>query len=112
MRQTIATMIEGTASQDGMLADAVVASYVAEHGEQILISPPATGFNLFAWLGPLVGLVLGLFAAVGLVRHLVVRKAGQTAAGAAVGTALAEIGPVDLDDPYRDKLRRQLEELD
>jgi cytochrome c-type biogenesis protein CcmH len=106
MRETMAAMVEGTGSQGGMSADAVIAYYVAEQGEQILISPPATGFNLLAWLGPLIGLVLGLFAAVTLVRHLA-RKAGQTNAGLPAGT-----GPVDRNDPYRDKLRRQLEELD
>jgi cytochrome c-type biogenesis protein CcmH len=41
----------------------VIGSYVALHGEKILVTPPAVGFNLVAWLGPgvlLVGAALGL----------------------------------------------------
>ncbi len=111
MRETIARMIEGTGDGDGMTGEAVIAQYVAEHGEQIRIAPPVTGFNLLAWLGPLIGLVLGLLAAGALVRHLA-RNAGQTTPGVPAGAAPAETGPLDHDDPYRAKLRRQLEEWD
>ena len=107
MRETIAAMIEG----DGMTAEAVIARYVAGQGEQIRIAPPVTGFNLLAWLGPLIGLVVGLLAAGALVRHLA-RNAGRTTPGVPAGTAPAEIVPLDHDDPYRAKLRRQLEEWD
>ena len=103
MRETIAAMIEGSGDGAGMTAEAVIAQYVAEQGEQIRIAPPATGFNLLAWLGPLIGLVLGLLAAGALVRHLA-RNSGRTAP--------AEIVPLDHDDPYRAKLRRQLKEWD
>ena len=111
MRETIAAMIEGTGDGDGMTGEAVIALYVAEHGEQIRVVPPVTGFNLVAWLGPLIGLVLGLLAAGALVRHFA-RNARQTTPGVPAGTTRAETGPLDHDDPYRAKLRRQLEEWD
>ena len=107
MRQTIAGLVEGRDGQQAMSAKAVIAQYVAEQGEQIRISPAATGFNLVAWLGPLIALVLGLAGAVSLVRHLA-RRADTAVAGGPVET----VPPVDLDDPYRAKLRKQLEEWD
>lgn len=111
MRETIAAMIEGTDDGSGMTAAAVIARYVAEHGEQIRIAPPTTGFSLLAWLGPLIGLALGLIAAGALVRHLA-RSAARTPPGVPAGTSPAETGPLDRDDPYRAKLQRQLEERD
>ena len=43
----------------GMSGDEIVEDYVARNGEQIRIAPVAKGFNLVAWIGPLIGLVLG-----------------------------------------------------
>ena len=111
MRETIAAMIQGTDDGGGMTAAAVIARYVAEHGEQIRIAPPTTGFSLLAWLGPLIGLALGLIAAGALVRHLA-RSAARTPPGVPAGTSPAETGPLDRDDPYRAKLQRQLDERD
>lgn len=112
MRETIAGLVEGVDDQEPLSADAVIALYVAEQGQQIRIAPAATGFNLVAWLGPLIGLVLGLFAAVALVRHLA-RGAGTRGPEGLVETGSLETVPVvDPDDPYRAKLRRQLQEWD
>jgi len=107
MRREIHAMVDGTDGQGGMTADAIIARYVAEQGEQILIAPSTSGFNLLAWLGPLFGLVLGLFAAVALVRYLA-RSAQHRDEGAE--TPPHETAVLDENDPYRDKLRRQLEE--
>ena len=41
----------------GKSGDAIIASYVSKHGQKILVSPPATGFNLIAWSGPAIGLL-------------------------------------------------------
>ena len=41
----------------GKSGEAIVASYVAKHGQKILVSPPASGFNLIAWTGPAIGLL-------------------------------------------------------
>lgn len=107
MRETIAGRVEGAGGLEPMTAQAVIAQYVAEQGEQIRIAPAATGFNLLAWLGPLIGLVLGLGAAIGIVRHL-----ARSADGAGADGRDETVPRVALDDPYRAKLRRQLEDWD
>ena len=107
MRASIAELVEGPNGREPLTAKAVIAQYVAEQGEQIRIAPAAVGFNLLAWLGPLVGLVLGLGAAFAVVRHLARSTDTRVAEG-----RVETVPPVALDDPYRDKLRRQLEEWD
>ena len=41
----------------GKSGDTIVADYVARYGQKILVSPPASGFNLVAWTGPAIGLL-------------------------------------------------------
>jgi cytochrome c-type biogenesis protein CcmH len=41
----------------GASGDQIVAGYVARQGTKILIAPPASGFNLIAWIGPGIGLL-------------------------------------------------------
>jgi cytochrome c-type biogenesis protein CcmH len=107
MRETIAGLVEGRNGQQPLSAKAVIAQYVAQQGEQIRISPAAVGFNLVAWLGPLIGLVLGLAVAITLVRHLARSVDGRITEG-----RVETVPPVDPDDPYRAKLRQQLKEWD
>ena len=112
LRAIIRGQTMGRNGAEPLTAEAIIARYVAEHGEQIRIAPAATGFNLIAWLGPLVGLVLGLFAAIALVRHLARGRAGmpvEALAGIPPGDVAA---PISTDDPYRKRLRDQLEERD
>jgi cytochrome c-type biogenesis protein CcmH/NrfF len=47
----------------------------------VLAAPPAHGFNLTAWILPGVGLLIGLFLAIGIVRRWR-RPAAQAAAPA------------------------------
>ena len=98
MREDMRGMVEG-----GMTGDAVIASYVAQYGEKIRIAPEARGFNLVAWVGPLVLLLGGVFGLVFLIR----RWSGRGDA-AALDTAPPAL---EADDPYVGKLRRELEEL-
>jgi cytochrome c-type biogenesis protein CcmH/NrfF len=58
MRQSIERQIV-----EGKDDDAIVASFVEEHGTKVLSSPPAEGFNLAAWVMPGFVLGLGLLAA-------------------------------------------------
>ena len=109
LRGEIAGMIEAPDGSIRMTGKAVIAKFVAEKGEQILIAPQATGFNLVAWLGPLVGLVLALFTAIFLIRLLGRRGALLEPLPASPGPAAV---PEDGDDAYHEKLRRQLEEWD
>jgi cytochrome c-type biogenesis protein CcmH/NrfF len=98
LREEMRAMVAG-----GMSGDEVIASYVAKHGEKILIAPDAKGFNLVAWLGPLGRLLSGI---VGIV--LLVRRWGPKAANQTDNEAKAELAP---DDPYVSKLRRELEDM-
>lgn len=100
MREEIRAMVAG-----GMTGDEVIASYVAKHGEKILIAPDAAGFNLFAWLGPLTLLIVGTGAIVLLVRRWSPTRSEEAAARSDARTDLAP------DDPYIRKLRRELEDL-
>ena len=46
----------------GRSAEEIIAGYVARSGESILVVPKAEGFNLLAWLGPGVALVIAILA--------------------------------------------------
>lgn len=87
-----------------MTGEAIIASYVAKHGEKILVTPDARGFNLFAWLGPIVLLFGGILGMVALVRRWSGRRGDDPAAGTAAPLA-AE------DDAYASRLKRELEEM-
>ena len=69
---------------EGKDDETIVASFVAEHGMKVLSSPPATGFNLAAWVMPGFGLLIGLFL-VGYVasRWAAKRKLATVASSAA-----------------------------
>lgn len=108
MRETIRAMIVAPDGTLAMSADEVIAQYVAESGEQIRIAPAAAGFNLLAWLGPLVGLVLGLVGAVALIRAMRHKHTALPAGSA----ALPGPKPSADDAAHRETLRRQLEEWD
>ena len=43
----------------GMSHDQIINAFVAKYGEWILAVPERSGFNLFAWILPVVGMVLG-----------------------------------------------------
>lgn len=86
----------------GKSADAIVAAYVAKYGQKILVSPPATGFNLIAWAGPAIGL---LSAAVLIA--IMLKRWHRASAGAAPETVPPSPAA---DDVYLARLRKDLEE--
>ncbi len=45
--------------QAGKTPDEIVAAFVAKHGEQVLLAPPARGFNILGYILPTVAVVLG-----------------------------------------------------
>ena len=64
MREDIRKMVVA-----GMSGREIIDDYVARYGEKILIAPEATGFNLLAWVGPLVLLLAGAASLVLIVRR-------------------------------------------
>ncbi|HXH28925.1 MAG TPA: cytochrome c-type biogenesis protein CcmH, partial [Candidatus Polarisedimenticolia bacterium] len=53
----------------GESPDQIVAVFVSRHGEQILSSPVAAGFNLMAWITPFAAILIG-----GALLVLIVRR--------------------------------------
>jgi cytochrome c-type biogenesis protein CcmH len=89
----------------GMSGDEVIDWYVEQYGEQIRVAPTATGFNLVAWLGPALGF-LGAGAGLVLILRRWNRRPPDDEDGPATPTGDAG------DDPYRERLKSELEDLD
>jgi len=53
----------------GMTDDGVVEYFTGKYGASVLSAPPASGFNLTAWLMPFVALGIGLAVAIAFVRR-------------------------------------------
>ncbi len=53
----------------GSSDDLILQSFVQEYGPTVLISPPAHGFDLWAWLMPVIALLLGLVLALSVAFH-------------------------------------------
>lgn len=72
--------------KEGKSEQAVLQDLVAIYGEKVLASPPPQGFNLTAWFLPGVGLLIGLFLAIIVVRRW--RRPALQAAGPASTTPI------------------------
>ena len=83
---------------EGKTDDAIVASFVEEHGIKVLSSPPTQGLNLAAWVMPGFALGLGLFSAWYFAVRWA-RKRKLVAAGAAVA---------DMDPALRARIESEL----
>jgi len=107
MRDEIAGMIEhGPTGGDGssMTGDEVIAWYVAQYGDKVLVTPTTSGFNLVAWIGPLIGLLVATGTLLLVLRHWSKRAAAAPQPAAAT--------PIATDDPYLGKLQAELEKLE
>ena len=80
MRHEIETQL-----QAGAPDDSIVAGFVKQSGLKVLSSPPASGFNLAAWVMPGFALLIGLFA----VGYVATRWAAKRRLAAAAGPAPA-----------------------
>lgn len=54
---------------DGLTKDEILEHYVAKYGERILASPTPKGFNLFAWIVPILILSVSLFILITYIRN-------------------------------------------
>jgi cytochrome c-type biogenesis protein CcmH/NrfF len=86
----------------GKSGDEIIAAYVAKSGQKILVSPPASGFNLIAWTGPAIGL-LGATVMIALMIKRWHRSSAALPAEAVPPTTA-------LDEAYLARLRRDVEE--
>jgi len=56
-RQKLLAMVKA-----GMSDQAIFAAFVKDYGPQVLLKPPAEGFNLLGWIMPFVAIAIGLAA--------------------------------------------------
>lgn len=91
----------GAALQQGYTEKQILDSFVAAYGERILAKPKAVGFNLMAWILPALAIVFGGIAAWKFLRH-----SSQPPA------KIKPSKPAPSDDPYAQRLERELEEFD
>ena len=78
--------------------DGVVEYFIDKYGTSVLSAPPASGFNLTAWVMPFAALGVGLVVAILFLRRF---KAAQSPASA---------GPVDLTQ-YQQKVEEELKKF-
>jgi cytochrome c-type biogenesis protein CcmH len=76
----------------------VRAYFVEKYGDWILLSPPKSGFTLLVWVLPFVGLGIGL-----VLVAVVVRRWSRAPRAAT---------PSQLDPAVRERIRRELSEMD
>jgi cytochrome c-type biogenesis protein CcmH len=79
--------------QSGMSEQQVIAYFHQRYGDQILETPPTSGFTLLIWLGPLLVLLVGATMLVGVVRD---SRRYQAAAGSPAESGLPVEATEDL----------------
>ena len=83
----------------GETPDQVKAYFVEKYGEWILLAPPRRGFNLLVWIVPYAALLAGVLIVVVVVRRWSRRPA-------------AAVEPRPVDEAMRQRIRRELAEMD
>ncbi len=86
----------------GETREQIEAYFVEKYGEWVLLAPKKRGFNLLAWLLPFVGVVAGGVAVAVIARRWAAREATAGEAGPP---------PNPEDEPYRERLRRELDDF-
>jgi cytochrome c-type biogenesis protein CcmH/NrfF len=98
MKEEIAKRLASGESKEQILA-----YFRDRYGEKVLSAPTLSGFNLVAWITPFVFFVVGGVVVVRVARRWM-RDTEREPAPAAV--------TAEVDDAYRDRLRREIEEFD
>jgi cytochrome c-type biogenesis protein CcmH len=90
----------------GMTADQVVASFVAQYGQSVLMAPPRHGFNWTAYLMPFIGLGIGA-GLLGMAMRRVVQRHRVDAALAEPAAPPPSVSAEDME-----KLKRELDKFE
>jgi len=69
----------GKRVDEGLTDDQIVAFFTDKYGTTVLAAPPASGFNLTAWLMPFAALAIGALVAIYFVRQFRARWSGAPA---------------------------------
>ncbi|ORJ60592.1 cytochrome c-type biogenesis protein [Geothermobacter hydrogeniphilus] len=100
MREAIRSMLA-----EGKNKQQILDYFVAQFGDSILTTVPKRGFNLVAYLGPIVGLLIGIPVAI-----LVIRRWGS--AGQRQTTEKPAGTETVLDDKMKQQIETELARLD
>lgn len=84
--------------EQGKTKDQILDYYVGLYGERILATPVASGFNLFAWIAPIVIAGIGIFILV-----MYIRSPKETQPDVVLESD---------EIPYSDQIEKDLEEMD
>jgi cytochrome c-type biogenesis protein CcmH len=106
MREVIAQKLEA-----GESTGAIKTYFVQQYGDVVLGQPSTEGFNLIAWLFPILAAVVGL----GWVAYLVLtwrKKQVATVAANAGASAAAMRRPGEESDDYMKRVERELRETE
>jgi len=85
----------------GEKPEQIINYFQATYGDRVLQEPPRQGFTGLVWILPFVGLVAG----VAILAIVLRRMTGQPA------PVKSEAAPSELADGYRERLERELQEL-
>jgi len=88
----------------GMTGDEIIAEFVKEHGESVLMAPPKRGFALFGYFGPWVGVTAAAVGLACLIRRWSARAPAQTVAAP---TLPSDATPAELE-----RLQRELRQFE
>jgi len=88
----------GKQIDQGKSDEAIIAYFIEKYGNTVLAAPPASGFNLTAWVTPFVALAIGTLVAIYFVR----RFRAQWAGAATTSPDLAK---------YQDKVEEELKKF-
>jgi cytochrome c-type biogenesis protein CcmH len=87
---------------EGKTEDEVIQVFVDRYGERVLALPVQEGFNLTAYVAPFLAILFGAGIIVTLIRRWKGRGGGET-------EPVPEVQRKVDDDPYRRKLKEELE---
>lgn len=92
---------------EGLDAEQIIARFVAEQGKIVLAAPTTRGFDLTAWVLPFLALAISVPVVI-----VVIRRLGSHAARSEPGANAAPAAGATGDSALRERLERELRNLD
>jgi cytochrome c-type biogenesis protein CcmH/NrfF len=87
----------------GISKEEIIQDFIDEYGEAVLAAPPKSGFNLYAWITPILALILGLI----IVLFLLVKWSQRRRIHPTKETSTQQ-----LDPDYLSKVEKELKDLE
>lgn len=92
--------------------DRVIASFVTQYGESILMQPPKSGFNWTAYLTPFIALLVGAALLGALLRRGMVADKRMSGSADGTGDPVSAHQPSRLSASDQERIKRALEQID